>query len=312
MLGSKSMAKKPIISVIVPAYNEQHLISKCIESLLDQNIDESKYEIIVVDNASTDKTNKIAKNYPVRVIREKVKGYVFALLKGAKVARGQILSFTDADCRVNRDWIRKILLKFENNPHLDALGGTFAYFDAGLLLTQVFRLYQKTINSTWGGNMSIKKSAYEKVGGFKNKVNLCTDFDLFLRLKSQKFNIEIDRSLTIKTSARRYKQDLLRSLLTYSLNSIWLENFKKPIIYNFSDIREDINSKNNFPGFALKLSLAFVIAIFVLNVYFPSFAHSKTLSIYNEIKDSRLAKKIKVATSRIPKIQVKITKPISP
>jgi glycosyltransferase involved in cell wall biosynthesis len=90
------------ISIIVPAYNEQRLIKDCLDSLLHQSVDPEAYEVIVIviDNNSTDLTAKIAKSNGVRVERETKKGYVHAIRKGVEVSQGEIIAFTEADCRV--------------------------------------------------------------------------------------------------------------------------------------------------------------------------------------------------------------------
>jgi glycosyltransferase involved in cell wall biosynthesis len=92
-----------IVSVIIPAYNEQSCISSCLDSVLDQSVDPATYEVVVVDNHSTDRTAAIAKDRGVRVVSEPRKGYAHALCKGVEESLGQILVFTDADCRVPND-----------------------------------------------------------------------------------------------------------------------------------------------------------------------------------------------------------------
>ena len=93
-----------VISVIVPAYNEQALIGRCLDSLLNQSLDKEAYEIIVIDNGSTDATASIAIEKGVRVEREAEKGYVHAIRHGIDVSQADIIAFTDADCRVPPDW----------------------------------------------------------------------------------------------------------------------------------------------------------------------------------------------------------------
>ena len=105
-----------VISIIVPAYNEQDLIADCLDSLLNQNLDKDKYEIIVIDNNSTDLTARIALAKGVRVEKEAKKGYVHAIRKGIEVSEADIIAFTDADCRVPADWAAKILDNFSSSP----------------------------------------------------------------------------------------------------------------------------------------------------------------------------------------------------
>ncbi len=88
--------KKTLISVVVPAFNEEKFIGRCLEALKRQDFSE-KYEIIVVDNNSTDKTAQIAKRMGVKVVSEKKQGDVFALRKGCSEAQGEIIAITDAE-----------------------------------------------------------------------------------------------------------------------------------------------------------------------------------------------------------------------
>ncbi|MBD3312554.1 glycosyltransferase [archaeon] len=86
------------ISVIIPAYNEEEVISRCLKSILSQ--DYKDYEVIVVDNGSTDDTKKIVKSFKnkrVRLVEERKRGVSNARNKGAAVAKADVLFFLDAD-----------------------------------------------------------------------------------------------------------------------------------------------------------------------------------------------------------------------
>jgi len=90
---------RPIISIIVPAYNEEKYLPKCLWALTHQDF-KLPYEIIVVDNNSADKTKKIAKKFGARVVFEKKKGLLKARDKGIKSARAELIAITDADTLV--------------------------------------------------------------------------------------------------------------------------------------------------------------------------------------------------------------------
>ncbi|MDH5543546.1 MAG: glycosyltransferase [Nitrospinota bacterium] len=100
-------------SVIVPAYNAAKRISFCVESLLTQQTTR-KYEIIVVDDGSTDNTAEIMASFPVaRLLRQENSGPAAARNHGAREARGRILLFTDDDCIAEGDWLEKMLKPFD-------------------------------------------------------------------------------------------------------------------------------------------------------------------------------------------------------
>ncbi len=99
--------KEPLVSVVIPAYNEEKLIGKTLETIKQQTY--KKLEIIVVDNNSTDNTAKICREYDVTVIKEERKGVGYARQKGCMAAKGDIIVMSDADIIAPPDWT--ILLK---------------------------------------------------------------------------------------------------------------------------------------------------------------------------------------------------------
>ena len=98
-----------LISVIVPFLNEEPYIEKCIRSLLDQDFDKDKYELIFIDNGSTDRSAEIVRGFPnIIILEESIKCPYAARNKGLSVAKGQIFAFTDADCVVSYNWLTQI------------------------------------------------------------------------------------------------------------------------------------------------------------------------------------------------------------
>src|SRR5262245_58576357 len=117
------------ISLIIPAYNEEKYIGTCLEHAI-KNSGGKLLEIIVVDNASTDKTSEVAKGYPgVTVVQESRKGVMWAREKGRHTAKGQILAFMDADNRMPKGWVHKIEKEFIQSPNMVCLSGPYIYYD---------------------------------------------------------------------------------------------------------------------------------------------------------------------------------------
>lgn len=110
-------------SVIVPAYNAGQTIEHCLAALLAQSFPREQYEIIVVDDGSTDETPAIVARMPeVRLIRGEHRGAAAARNLGAQHARGNILLFTDADCEPLPDWIAQMLTPFADTTIAGAKG----------------------------------------------------------------------------------------------------------------------------------------------------------------------------------------------
>ena len=126
-----SVIKKPHISVVIPAYNEADFLPRCLGSLQKQ-VNAPSYEVIVVDNASTDKTAEVAKKFGARVIHESEPGVVHARQAGLKAAKGDIIVSTDADSFFHEKWLTFINNFFETHPDASGLAGHYYFYKAPL------------------------------------------------------------------------------------------------------------------------------------------------------------------------------------
>ena len=206
------------VSVIIPTHNEEKLLPICLKSLKNQST-KFPFEIIVVDYISKDKTKEIAKQYKAKIIAEKKAGRAVARQHGAEIAKGDILAFTEADCRINSKWIDR-MCKYMNK-HSDVIGltGTYTFYNS----TPILNLLAKLIlnfneffyslffrsNSFRGTNMIIRKEILKKVGGFNHNSAPCDDVDLGLR--ARKFGkIKFLPGLNIETSDRRIRGRFLK------------------------------------------------------------------------------------------------------
>ncbi len=223
------------LSIIIPAYNEQNLISDCLDSVLNQTADPESYGIVVIDNNSTDRTAAIARNKGIRVEKESKKGYVHAIQKGVDVSEGGILAFMDADCRAPANWVSKILRDFEETPEIVALGGKLNYFDTHPIFNQTMKSLLFFADALPGNNMAIRREALVQIGGIDPKVNLSVDFWLSLKLR-QAGRIKIDKSLIMLTSGRRF-EGAFGSYLQYGANVLSMLLLGRPVFFDFPDVR---------------------------------------------------------------------------
>ena len=124
-----------MISVVIPAYNSEKTIDSTIKALLKQNYPKNKYEIIVVDDGSTDKTVDVVSKFPVKLIKLKHKGPANARNVGAKRSKGNIILFTDADCVPDKNWIKNMTEPFKD-PQIVGVSGTYKTLNSDKLMAR--------------------------------------------------------------------------------------------------------------------------------------------------------------------------------
>ena len=116
--------KYPKVSIIVPAFNEENIIESCIQSLLNLNYPKNRYEILIVDNNSTDATSKIIQKYHnVSYLNERKQGTATTRNLGIKKSKGEILAFIDADCVASKNWLVNLINRFNQNQKIVGVGG---------------------------------------------------------------------------------------------------------------------------------------------------------------------------------------------
>lgn len=113
----------PMISVIIPVYNEEKEISALLDSLMKLNWSPDRLEIICVDNNSTDRSLEILRSYPVTVLEEPTPGPYAARNAAIRQAKGDFIALTDADCIVSPNWLMELWQAFDR-PEIGVVGGT--------------------------------------------------------------------------------------------------------------------------------------------------------------------------------------------
>jgi glycosyltransferase involved in cell wall biosynthesis len=209
------------ISIVIAAYNEEACLAQTIRSALAQEC--SDFEVIVVNNASTDRTEEIARGFPhVAVVCEPRQGLPRAREAGRLAASGDIIANLDADCLPGRDWLSKGSAYF-NDARVVAASGPYDYYDGGLFFRCVSRCTQMSVY--WlvskiiqlpgiragavmiGGNNLIRAEALKKAGGYNTALTFYgEDTDTAKRL-SKHGKVVFSRRLVMKTSARRFKAE---------------------------------------------------------------------------------------------------------
>ncbi len=185
--------QKPKISVVVPAYNEERYLPRCLESLNNQTFRD--FEVVVVDNNSRDKTAAIAESFGARVVKEPKQGMIHARERGFAEARANIIARTDADTVVAPNWLEVIDTTFKEHPKAVALCGSLlspteripdsVFFDYSEFFFKRMGNVLAGHTLLLGPNMAIRKAAWEKVRVHTNDKQVHEDIDLACHLIEQ-------------------------------------------------------------------------------------------------------------------------------
>lgn len=164
----------PFVSVIVPVFNDEQRVVTCVQALLNQDYPRDRYEVIVVDNASTDGTYAAVKPLPVTLLSETATQSSFAARNLAlRHARGEIYAFTDSDCTPARSWVREGVAALQAGA--DLVGGNvrfvFSQRPSGAEVCDSMANMQMERNIRERGvaktaNLFATKAAVEKIGPF--------------------------------------------------------------------------------------------------------------------------------------------------
>ncbi len=196
-----------MLSIIIPTLNEEKYLPNLLESIKKQSF--KNYEIIVADFNSKDRTREIARKHKCRITNGGIPSV--SRNNGAKIAKGDMLFFIDADCIINKSFLQEALKEIKGK-NLDAAGCyaspisnkisdsiCFSLFNFWIYATQFF--YP---NTAFG--IFCKKNLHEKIKGFDENINLSEDMDYAKRAgKYGKFRIL--KTAKIHTSVRRFDEE---------------------------------------------------------------------------------------------------------
>ncbi len=230
----------PFVSVIIPAYNEERSIAKTIESALASDYFKNKFEVIVVDDGSEDKTLEISRRFEgkqVRVFHKKNGGKGTALNFGIKRARGDVVFSMDADTFVNPESMKNMVRYFKNpevmavtpamlihNPKSVLQRVQHMEYLLGLFLRKVFAALN-SIYITPGAFSAYRKTFFDKYGGY-DEGNITEDLEMSLRIQYQGYSVENCPDAPVYTIApskfkellvqrRRWYFGLIKNLIKY-------------------------------------------------------------------------------------------------
>ena len=203
---------------MVPTYNEERNIERCLESLHGQTVPRESIEIIVVDGDSLDRTREIAEGLADKVIIQTGLGVGGARNDGFNVAEAPIVATTDADCQPYPGWLEAALKGFEEDDVVAVTGflepsdwgsirgveklvyqALFALSNAILVALSFFDVYHLC-----GANSAFRKTVFQETGGYL-PLAYADDVEIYKRIK-QKGRVRLLRGMVIHYSVRRIKK----------------------------------------------------------------------------------------------------------
>ncbi len=196
------MRDNPLLSIIIPTFNSENYIAECLESLFDLNLD--NYEVIVIDDGSTDRTVDIIKSYDTQLIIQKNQGPSSARNHGIRISNGLYVTFLDSDDIRTKNSIETQLTFLQENTDFDIIQGTLSY----LLLIENAWISSKIdpIKSNSLSTSVIKSFVFDKVGLFNENLLYCEDIEWFARCGEK--NIKIFYSDIHSINYRRHDKNL--------------------------------------------------------------------------------------------------------
>lgn len=206
-------------SVVVPAYNEVTVLADCLSSLQRQSYP-GAYEIIVVDNGSTDGTAALAKRLGARVVSEPRHGVCFARQRGLSEAGGEIVVSTDADTVVSPGWLQRIDDEFAARPEAVGVAGSCVYVDgpwwgptwSRLLFGAVDRVASRTGRVVYvtATNLAFRRSSFP---GYDTRLTQGGDELDVLRQLRRRGLVLYTGDNAVSTSSRRLERGLVYTVV---------------------------------------------------------------------------------------------------
>lgn len=231
----------PFVSIVIPVYNGAKTIRLCLDAISQLDYPRARYEVIVVDNNSTDGTPEIVRQHPARLLYEReLQGPHAATNTGVRQAQGEIIAFTDSDCIPEKGWLRALIAPFTDESVV-ATGGRI---DAYRPTTRIEKFLQDEvglfrncvrINDTFPasiitGNAAYRAEALRQVGLFNANMYTGAEVDLAWRVQwaTGKEVVYVDEAVVyhiFKPTLRR----MFRHFRIYGYSEIMLATLYKDV-----------------------------------------------------------------------------------
>jgi glycosyltransferase involved in cell wall biosynthesis len=265
----------PLLSIIIPVHNGGETIGRCLSSIVDSTY--TDFEIIVVDDGSSDNTAEIVAQFPCRLIRlTNTGGAARARNYGAECARGKYLFFTDSDIMIQRDTLQKIVEILDGDTGYHAVIGSYTKHTPVRNFLSVFKNYchhfthQKSREEAltfWTGCGGIERRIFLKQEGFAESFTSASieDIEFGYRLSRQGYRIKLEKSIQVAHLKRYTLRSLIRSDV-FNRAVPWTK-----LMLDSHTFQSDLNTTlaNAISVFTVQL----IPVTIILSLYYENFLH---------------------------------------
>lgn len=224
--------KLPKVSIIIPVKNMENTIKDLLDSIIQLDYPRDKVEVIIVDGGSSDKTLEIASKYPVKILREEGRGPNYGRKIGVMSATGEIYAFTDGDCILPRDWLKRIVEKFRD-PEVGCVGGSVfvskdlegnliaKYSDESVMrVMPIAEKLEKTgdvkvFKHLALCNMAVKRDVLNIVGGLREDMKTFEDVDLMASICKSGYKVLRSPEIYVWHKHRGSVKGLIKQTFNY-------------------------------------------------------------------------------------------------
>lgn len=188
------MAGEPFVSIVIPCLNEEERLGACLDSIFSQDYTRDRYEVIVSDNGSTDRSPGIAREKGAVVVEAKRRGVAAARNAGVSAARGEIIVSIDADCVAAPGWLARLVEAFRDSQ-IGCAGGAIEPLDEGetsdlqqYLIEKGHLSQEQHINHPFlphaaTANAAYRKTVFDRIGTFDESLRSGEDKDICWRMQ---------------------------------------------------------------------------------------------------------------------------------
>jgi GT2 family glycosyltransferase len=191
---------RPLVSFVIPVRNDVLRLQRCLASILRNTYPRELIEIVVVDNESTDGSAAAARQYGALVITSRGDSVAQHRNRGARAALGSIIAFADSDHEIAGNWIDSAV-DVLSEPNVAATGCAYLPQPSANWVQQQYDSMRsrplRREDCSWlgSGNFAVRRSAFERVGGFDASLTACEDVDLCNRLRLAGYRIVAEPDL---------------------------------------------------------------------------------------------------------------------